>query len=64
MEQTLPISECVIRPELIPDSVREDIGRVGLEAAIRFYQDPENERKFQEWLPGYLERQARKGGRT
>ena len=70
LAQSLPISECVIRPELIPDHVREDIGRVGLEAVIRFYQNPENERRFQEWLPGYLARQAekakaaQKGGQT
>ena len=52
--------EIVIRPELIPEHVREDIGRAGLEAVLRFYQDPENERKFREWLPGYLARQEKK----
>lgn len=40
----------VTRPELIPDCVREDIGRAGLQAVLRYYQDPENERRFQEWL--------------
>ncbi len=55
------IDECVIRPELIPDEVREDIGRVGLEAVIRYYQDPEHERRFQEWVVGYREELARKG---
>ena len=55
------ISQCVIRPELIPDHVREDIGRVGLEAVIRYYQNPENERRFQEWLIEYKKR-PKKGG--
>lgn len=55
----------VIRPELIPDHVREDIGRVGLQAVIRYYQDPENEKRFQEWLIEYKKRpKVRKGGST
>jgi len=55
------IDQCVIDPTLIPDCVREDIGRVGLEAVMRFYQDPENERRFQEWLVEYRKR-PKKGG--
>ena len=55
------LSQCVIRPELIPDHVREDIGRVGLEAVMRYYQNPENERRFQEWLIEYRKR-PKKGG--
>lgn|GEM_PF-4438456 len=49
---TLSLSECVIYPELIPDCVREDIGRVGLDAVIEFYKNAENEQRFQEWLTG------------
>ena len=52
----------IIDPRLIPDCVRKDIGRVGLWAVIIYYMDPENERRFQEWLVGYRERQAKKGG--
>lgn len=55
------LDQCVIRPELIPDHVREDIGRVGLEAVMRYYQDPENERRFQEWLIEYRKRPKRGG---
>jgi len=59
------ISQCVIRPELIPDCVREDIGRVGLDMVIRFYQNPENERRFQEWLVEHRKRpKARKSARS
>ena len=59
-----------IIPSLIPDHVREDIGRVGLAAVLEFYQDPENERRFQEWVVEYRKRrankvsQAAKGGST
>ena len=59
-----------IIPSLIPDHVREDIGRVGLAAVLEYYQDPENERRFQEWVIEYRKRrtnkesQAAKGGST
>ena len=55
----------VIDTSLIPDHVREDIGRVGLKAVIEYYKDPENERRFQEWVVEYRKRRAeraRKGG--
>lgn len=54
----------VVDPALIPDHVREDIGRVGLQGVINFYKDPENERRFQEWLVGYKKRRNEKGGST
>lgn len=57
------IDQCAIIPALIPNCVREDIGRVGLEAVMRFYQNPENERRFQEWLIEYRKR-PKKGGKT
>lgn len=57
------IGQCVIDPALIPDHVREDIGRVGLEAVMRYYENPENERRFQEWLIEYRKRpKVKKGG--
>lgn len=52
----------IIDPSLIPEYVRKDIGRVGLQAVINYYKNPENERRFKEWLVGYRERQAKKGG--
>lgn len=55
----------VIDPSLIPWCVRKDIGRVGLMAVIKYYMDPENERRFQIWAAMCRKRQAEertKGG--
>lgn len=38
-----------VRPEDIPDHVMDNLARALLEAARRFYDDPENVRKFEEW---------------
>lgn len=38
-----------VRPEHIPDHVMDSLARATLEAVQRFYQDPENVRKFEEW---------------
>jgi len=58
------LSQCIIKPELIPECVREDIGRVGLDTVIKFYQNPENERRFQEWLVEYRKRpKVKRGGK-
>ena len=48
----------IIDTSLIPEQVREDIGRVGLEAVIEYYQDPEHERRFQEWVVEYRKRKS------
>ena len=39
----------VVMPEHIPEHIKDTLARGLLEAALRFYQDPENVRKFQEW---------------
>lgn len=38
-----------VMPEHIPDHIMEDLARGLLEAVDRFYRDPENVRKFEEW---------------
>lgn len=38
-----------VRPEHIQDHVMDSLARATLEAVLRFYQDPENVRKFEEW---------------
>ena len=55
----------IVKPELIPDYVIEDLFDGFMERMDEYYKDPENERRFQEWVIGYRERQAakaRKGG--
>ena len=39
----------IVRPEDIPDHVRETIARSLFAACQRFYSDPENMRRFEEW---------------
>lgn len=38
-----------VTPADIPDHIRDRLARALLEAARRFYSDPENVRKFEEW---------------
>lgn len=41
--------ENTVRPEDIPDHVRESLARNLFAACQRFYSDPENMRRFEEW---------------
>lgn len=38
-----------VRPEHIPDHVKDSVARNTVYAIRRFYDDPENARKFEEW---------------
>lgn len=38
-----------VRAEHIPDHVMDSLARGLVEAARRFYEDPDNVRKFEEW---------------
>ena len=54
------ISQCVIRPELIPDHVREDIGRTLFNDFMERIRDPAKLRLYNELGKAFLERQAAK----
>ena len=53
-----------INTDLIPDYVGEEIGRSLLPGYQKFFSDPENERRFQAWLPGYLAREKARQAAT
>lgn len=38
-----------VTPEDLPDYVRDNLARALIDAARRFYSDPENVRKFEAW---------------
>lgn len=38
-----------VTPADIPDHVKDSLARALLDAARRFYSDPENVRRFEEW---------------
>lgn len=50
----------VVKPELIPDYVIEDLYDGFMDAMEEHYKDPENERRFQEWVVEYRKRRAEK----
>lgn len=41
--------ENTVQPEYIPDHIKNTLARGLLAAADRFYRDPENVRRFEEW---------------
>ena len=45
----IPQRTSLVTPDDLPDYVKDNLARALLDAAKRFYQDPENLRKFEEW---------------
>ncbi len=43
------MSTSPVRPEHIPDHVKDTLARGLVKAVNRFYSNPENVRKFEEW---------------
>lgn len=39
-----------VRPEDMPDHVKDTLARGLLRACKRFFADPENQRRFEEWM--------------
>ena len=48
--------------ESMPDYQRLSLAQLAISITERCFEKPGMEEKFQEWLPGYLEAQRRKGG--
>lgn len=56
------IEGAIIKPSLVPEHVRQDIGQVGLEAFERYWRDccndPERMRRHKERVAEYQRRRA------